>query len=49
MAKDIERQKSIIIVGGTEQFNTIVKKAVAGENFTSIEIKRSVDSEEGVN
>ena len=25
MAKDIERQKSIIIVGGTEQFNTIVK------------------------
>ena len=44
MAKDIERQKSIIIVGGTEQFNTIVKKAVAGENFTSIEIKRSANA-----
>ena len=41
MAKDTIRQKSIMIVGGTEQFNTIVKKAVSGENFTSIEIKRS--------
>ena len=41
MAKDIERQKSIIIVGGSEQFNTIVKKAISGQNFTSIDIRRS--------
>ncbi len=41
MAKDSERQKSIIIVGGSEQFNTLVKKSLAGENYTTIEIKRS--------
>ncbi|MBQ6229496.1 MAG: ANTAR domain-containing protein [Eubacterium sp.] len=41
MAKDTERQKSIIIVGGSEQFNTLVKKSLSGENYATIEIKRS--------